>query len=212
MIKRAEMLMGACVALLLATTSCKSPTAHRKVELFNGRDLAGWNYLSADPNVPREKVWSVEDGLITCQGEPVGAIYKGPEKTDFMLVVEYRWAPGTKPGNSGIFSRLHGEMKAIPQTVEVQLMHGSAGDVMGLQGRTVTKGQPRFFEIKAHPVAGDIAGVKRLSEQENAAGEWNLVEIVARGPHYTVWMNHKLVNQVDGVEVIPGMFGLQSEG
>lgn len=213
MIKRAKLLAGACcVALLLAGTSCKLLTAQKPIELFDGHSLAGWNYLSADPQIAMEQVWSVQDGLITCQGNPVGAIYKGPELTNFMLVVEYRWAPGTKPGNSGIFSRIRGNLEAIPQAVEVQLAHGNAGDVMGLQGRKVASGQPRFFEVKEHPVAGDIAGVKKLSDQEKTAGEWNRVEIVARGPRYTVWINGKLVNQVDGVETLAGPVGLQSEG
>lgn len=201
-----------CVALLvLAASSCSTPTARQPVELFNGKDLSGWNYLSADPQIPMEQVWSVQDGILTCQGRPVGAIYKGPELADFMLVVEYRWMPGGKPGNSGIFSRIHGDLKPLPKAVEVQLMHGSAGDVLGLQGRTVVAGQPRFFEVKKHALAGDIAGVKKLSDQENAPGEWNRIEIVARGPRYSVWVNGKLVNQVEGVEIVAGPIGLQSE-
>ena len=196
---------------MIAGTSCSTPTARRPVELFNGKDLTGWNYLSADPQIPMDQVWRVQDGILTCQGQPVGAIYTGPELTDFMLVVEYRWAPGGKTGNSGIFSRIHGDMKPLPKAVEVQLMHGNAGDVLGLQGRTIAAGQPRFFEIKKHELAGDIAGVKKLSDQEKAAGEWNRIEIVARGPRYTVWLNGTLVNQVDGVEQVAGPVGLQSE-
>lgn len=213
MTKRAKFFaLTGCMVLLLGATACKVLTAKKSIELFDGTSLAGWNYLSADPQIPMEQVWSVQDGMITCQGNPIGAIYKGPELTDFMLVVEYRWAPGTKPGNSGIFSRIKGEMKPIPQAVEVQLQRGNAGDVMGLQGRKVAADQPRFFEVKKHPVAGDIAGVKKLSDQERAPGEWNRVEIVARGPRYTVWMNGKLVNQVDGVEQVAGPVGIQSEG
>jgi hypothetical protein len=139
-------------------------------------------------------------------------MYKGPEVTNFRLAVEYRWAPGTKPGNSGIFSRIKGQMKPIPQTVEVQLMHGSAGDTMGLQGRTVTAGQPRFFEIKNHAVAGDVAGVKKTVDMEKPAGEWNRVEILAQGSRYQVWINGTQVNDLTGVEVVPGFIGLQSEG
>ncbi len=180
--------------------------------MFNGRNLQDWGYVTADPNVRLEQVWSVRDGLLTCQGTPVGAIIHGPTVTNFLLYVEYRWPPGSKPGNSGIFSRINdGELKPIPAAIETQLMHGSAGDVLGLQGKRIAPGQPRFFEVKSHPLAGDIAGVKKIADRENPAGEWNRVEILAMGPRYTVWVNRKLANQVDGVEVTGGPIGLQSE-
>jgi hypothetical protein len=202
-----------CSALLiLAVTSCSTgPGNKAALELFNGKNLSGWNYVSADAQVTMDQVWSVQDGILTCQGTPVGAIYRGPVVTNFRMSVDYRWPPGGKPGNSGIFSRITPPLKAIPRTVEVQLKHGSAGDIMGLQGRQVAGGQPRFFTVKQHPLAGDIAGVRKLADWEKPAGEWNRVEILAQGGHYTVWINGKLANEADGVEMVPGPVGLQSE-
>ncbi len=191
---------------------CKKGGTGRTIALFNGKNLDGWQYVLADPQVKMEQVWSVRDGILVCQGTPVGALYKGPDVTNFRLVVEYRWPPGQTPGNSGIFSRINGPMKAIPPAIETQLHHGDAGDVLGLQGKKIAPGQPRFFEVKAHPLAGDIAGVKKLVDAEKAPGEWNRVEIVAQGPHYTVRMNGQLVNEVDGVEIVSGPVGVQSEG
>jgi len=210
-LNKVNWLCGGLAALLLTSCSCiKGRQA--TVELFNGKDLAGWNYFLADPGMKMEQVWSVQDGILVCQGTPFGALYKGPEVTNFRLVVEYRWPPGAKPGNSGIFSRIKGTMKPVPPAIEVQLMHGNAGDVLGLQGKKIASGQPRFFEVKAHPQAGDIAGVKKLLDAEKPAGEWNRVEIVAQGPRYTVTINGQLVNEVDGVEVLSGPVGVQSEG
>ena len=198
--------------LTLTVTSCSTLSGTKaSLELFNGKDLNGWNYVSADPQVGMDQVWSVQNGILTCQGIPVGAICHGPVVTNFRMSVEYRWPPGGKPGNSGIFSRVTTSPKAIPQAVEVQLKHGSAGDIMGLQGRQVAAGQPRFFTVKAHPVAGDIAGVKQLVDLEKPAGQWNKVEILAQGAHYTVWLNGKLANEADGVELVAGQVGLQSE-
>ena len=204
---------GLGALLLLAVTSCSTPSPrHAAIELFDGKTLSGWAYVLADPQVKMEQVWSVKDGILTCQGTPVGAIYKGPEVTDFRLIVEYRWPPGSKPGNSGIFSRMSRPMTAIPRTVEVQLKHGSAGDVLGLQGKLIAAGQPRFFSVAKHPLAGDIAGVAKTVDAENPSGEWNRVEILAQGPRYSVWMNGKEINSVEGVEVVAGPIGLQSEG
>jgi hypothetical protein len=204
---------GLGALLLITVTSCSTPSPrHAAIELFDGKTLSGWAYVLADPQVKMEQVWSVQDGLLICQGTPVGAIYKGPEATDFRLIVEYRWPPGSQPGNSGIFSRMSRPMKAIPRTVEVQLKHGSAGDILGLQGKQIAAGQPRFFAVAKHPLAGDIAGVAKIVDAENPPGQWNRVEILAQGPRYSVWMNGKAINTADGVEVVAGPIGLQSEG
>jgi hypothetical protein len=200
-------------ALLITVTSCSSPAPHRAaIELFDGKTLSGWSYVLADPKVKMEQVWSVQDGLLICQGTLVGFIYKGPEVTDFRLVVEYRWPPGSEPGNSGIFSRISQPTKAISPAVECQLKHGSAGDILGLQGRTVAAGQPRYFSVSKHPLAGDIAGVAKTADAERPPGQWNRVEILAQGPHYSVSINGKLINSAEGVEVVAGPIGLQSEG
>jgi len=199
--------------LLLGIVSCSVPGEHkRSVELFNGKDLTGWKHVLAEPEVSLGQVWSVEDGIITCQGKPLGFLYHDPAVTNFRLLVEYRWPPGSKPSNSGIFSRISDPLQPLPCAVEVQLKHGSAGDVLGLQGKPVAGGQPRFFEVEKHAVAGDIAGVKKMLDAENPPGEWNRVEILAQGPSYRVRINGKLVNEVSGVAVTPGPVGIQSEG
>ncbi len=199
--------------LLLGVVSCSTPGRPRHtVELFNGKDLAGWQYVLAEPGVPMTQVWSVQDGVLTCTGKPLGFLYRGPAVTNFRLEVEYRWLPGSEPGNSGIFSRITEPLKALPCTYEVQLKHGSAGDVLGLQGKPISTGQPRFFEVKKHSVAGDIAGVAKMLDAEKPPGEWNRVEILAQGARYQVWINGKLVNEVNGVGVVAGPVGLQSEG
>ena len=157
--------------LLMGVASCSTPGEHKRaIELFNGKDLAGWQQVLADPAVQMGQVWSVENGILVCQGTPLGALYRGPAVTNFRLVVEYRWAPGNEPGNSGIFSRISEPLKALPCAVEVQLKHGSAGDVMGLQGKPIAGGQPRFFEVKKHAVAGDIAGIKKTAGCGKPAG------------------------------------------
>jgi hypothetical protein len=198
---------------LLAVASCSTPSKPKAaIELFNGKDLTGWQQVLAAPDVKLSQVWSVQDGILTCQGKPLGFLYRGPAVTNFRLVVEYRWPPGMDPGNSGIFSRITEPFKALPCTVECQLKHGSAGDVLGLQGKPIAAGQPRFFEVKKHAVAGDISGVAKMLDAEKPPGEWNRVEILAQGPRYQIWINGKLVNDAQGVSVVAGPIGLQSEG
>lgn len=213
--KRILFFSGSALGLLLALTSCRQLRPgddSRPLELFNGKNLAGWQHVLEDPNVPREAVWSVKNGLLICNGTSLGVLHTANKFENFRFVLEYRWAPGGQPGNNGILTRINGPARALPRCAEVQLKHGDAGDVLGLQGMTVAAGQPRFFEIKAHKIAGDIAGVRKLADAEKPPGEWNCVEVLAQGDGYTVWMNGQQINQATGVEVAAGPLGLQSEG
>lgn len=209
--------LGVC-ALAVAAVSCSTmerEEAGGSMELFNGRDLSGWAAVSGPAEGgggEKASVWNVRDGMIVCRGEPIGYLHTKRAYKDFRMTVEYRWAPGATPGNSGLFSRIDGEPRALPRCVEVQLMHGNAGDVLGLQGRSIASDQPRFFHIAAHPLAGDIDGVRKEVAAEAEAGQWNRVEILAQGDTYTVWLNGVQVNRVTGVEVVSGPVGLQSEG
>jgi hypothetical protein len=116
------------IAALFLPSCCCMERGPKTVELFDGKSLDGWAHILADASVKRDDVWSVKDGVLTCKGTPIGAIYKGTSIENFRLLVEYRWAG--EPGNSGIFSRIHGDMKPLPRTVEVQLQHGNAGDLL----------------------------------------------------------------------------------
>lgn len=204
---------GLLLALGLASCSTGNRDARSApVALFNGRNLDGWRHVLADPSVPRDQVWTVHDGVIECKGTPLGFIGTTRSFGNFRLRVEYRWKPGAKPGNSGVFSRINGAERALPRCVETQLMHGSAGDVLGLQGMRIANDQDRFFHIAKHELAGDIDGVKKSVDAEAAPGVWNEVEILAEGANYTVWLNHRKVNEVRGVETLTGPIGLQSEG
>ena len=183
----------------------------KPIALLNGKNLEGWTHVLADAAVPREKVWSMSEDVLVCTGKPIGVLYTEKNYTSFLLVVEYRWAPGAAPGNSGIMSRIAPGTGALPRTVEVQLQHGNAGDVIGLKGFPITGPQPRWFERES-PVAGKVTGVKKATAAEKPPGEWNRVEIEARADRYTVRINGQLVNEVSGVEVKAGPIGLQSEG
>jgi hypothetical protein len=213
MISFAKSTAGLLVLLgLAACSSSKRDHPSSALTLFNGRNLDGWRHVLADPAVPRDRVWTVRDGAIECKGEPLGYLCTERQFMNFRLSVEYRWKPGAKPGNSGIFSRINGSDRALPRCVEVQLMHGSAGDVLGLQGMKIASGQERFFHITKHELAGDIDGVKKLVASEAEPGQWNRVEVQAEGGVYRVWINGLLVNEVQGVETLAGPVGLQSEG
>lgn len=203
---------GAGLLLALAAAVGAAEKQGGAVALFGDGSLRGWTHVLADPAVRREQVWTLRDGVLICSGSPIGVLYTEKHYTNFRLELEYRWAPGGQPGNSGIMSRITPGTGALPRTVEVQLHHGNAGDVIGLQGFPIAAGgQARWFQ-RDSKVAGLISGVKKAAAAEKPPGEWNRVELEARGDRYTVKLNGQVVNEVSGVEVRAGPIGLQSEG
>lgn len=199
----------------MGLTSCSSPGSTRDAgpqSLFNGRDLSGWRALFDDPQTRLDTVWSVRDGIIVCQGEPLGCLATTGTYTNYRLEVDYRWAPGKTPGNSGIFGRINGRERALPRCLEVQLKHGNGGDLLGLQGMKLSGDPARLKFIAKHEVAGDIAAVSRQVGNERPAGEWNHVVVLVQGGKVTTWFNGQRVNEAHDAEILAGPVGLQSEG
>jgi hypothetical protein len=180
--------------------------------LFNGKDLEGWGYYLVEPDVAKEAVWSVQDGILVCKGEPLGYLYTLSDYTSFALVVEWRWAPGTEPGNSGVLMRIGGEPRAVPRAYEAQLKSGDAGDVYGFWGRPLSGDASRMRTATGHDMLGDMVGFAKTEGHENPPGEWNRYEIRFDGPHLVVRVNGHEVNEATGAEVVAGPIGLQSEG
>ena len=115
--------------LFIVVAGCVRYSHADEVELFNGKNLDGWIPFLTTDEVPPDSVWTVSDGILTCKGEPLGYLHSKDSFKNFKLVVEYRWAPGTKPGNNGIFSRIQEPTSGpIPRCVETQLNATEAGD------------------------------------------------------------------------------------
>ena len=184
----------------------------KPVPLFNGKDLTGWGHFLVEPDVGMKDVWSVKDGILVCKGEPLGYLHTTGQYTSFELVVEWRWAPGTEPGNSGVLLRVNGEPRAIPRSYEAQLKSGDAGDVYGFWGMALSGDASRKREAAGHEMLGDMVGFAKIEGNENPPGEWNRYEIRLAGPQLVVHVNGKKVNEATGADVLAGPIALQSEG
>jgi hypothetical protein len=204
-----------CILLAVAGLSCKStqPTAAgTSVELFDGKSLEGWTYFLVKPGVAMEEVWSVKDGILVCKGDPLGYLRTDRDYTNFRIAVEWRWAPGTEPGNSGVLLRINGEPKGVPRCIECQLKSGNAGDLYGFHGMKIAGDPARLRTEKDNAVVGDLIGVSKMEAREKPAGEWNLIEISVEGPRVTVSVNGAKVNEATDCDVLAGPIALQSEG
>ena len=188
----------AAVAFSALMTSCTGGA--EKVQLFNGTDLSGWEFIIAEgSDVPAAEVFTVKDGNIHVAGQPFGYMRTSSKYADYTLHVEWRWVgEGT---NSGIFQRVQDGDKLWPNAIECQLCSGKAGDFVMLGGSKIEEMEC----VEEYPV------FERVGDYEKPVGEWNVAEIVCKGNKITVYVNGKLQNECtcDSTE---GYIALQSEG
>lgn len=205
--------LGILTAVGSAQTDAKKEAKSEAVELFNGKNLKGWKHFLVDEKVKKNEVWSVKDGVLICKGEPLGYLETKESFESYRLELDWRWAPGGEPGNSGVLLRIEGKSKSIlPKCVEAQLQNGSAGDIWAFYGTKVTGDKDRLKTVKDHKVLGNFVGVGKIKAAEKKPGEWNHYEITLKGDKLTLKVNGELVNEASGLDVVAGPIGLQSEG
>ena len=185
-------------ALLILGFFCLLSCGERQTKLFNGKNLDGWSFrLAPDSDVPATQVFGAKDGVITIAGQPFGYMITDQSFKDYKLHLEWRW-PG-EPTNSGIF--LHAEpIDAVwPRCAEVNLMAGTAGDM-------IASGGSSFEELKEGRFLRST-----LESSEKPAGEWNTAEIICDGNFIQVYINGILRNEAH-FDRSEGPIALQSEG
>ena len=118
------------------------------IKLFNGENLDGWyTFLKEkgrdnDPN----KVFTVQNNLLTISGEEYGCITTNDEYEHYKLVVEFKWGEKTfsprieRAMDSGILLHSIGEDGGSDGTwmhsIECQLIEGGTGDIIVVGDRT----------------------------------------------------------------------------
>lgn len=200
---------------LFSLLACFAPTAAfgaepaagggKAVALFNGKDLAGWDYHLAEEGVPMEAVWSVEKGVLKCQGKPAGYIVtKKKDFENYVLAVEWRWPE--KGGNNGVLvhTTTPGALGVWPKSLEVQLAAGEAGDFWVIGTEIDVENEAARRKDRRH--------LNLTDDSEKPLGEWNRMEITCRGDEVLVKVNGKLVNHATNCSEMKGAIALQSEG
>jgi hypothetical protein len=182
-----------------AQTNNSVITPTHRIDLFDGKSLNGWTFVSKDTNAEAGAIWSVTNGVIVCTGKPYGYARTLVGYRDYQLHAEWRWPAAA--GNSGVFLHVTGADKVWPMCLEAQLAAGRAGDIR-FNGGSMLEGKPADF--KAAP--------RREESSEKPPGEWNSYDIVCVSSNVTVHVNGVLQNEIAGASVAAGAIGLQAEG
>jgi hypothetical protein len=148
------------------------PAAEEWVQLFNGKDLAGWqDHVS--------KYWSVENGIlvsrIPADGEPDNGrlLSLRGEYADFHLRAEVKLNSG---GDSGLFVR---SRLSDNHGYQVQIYNGPG---KAITGSILVTPDSRWIETTSGaPIADDT---------------WFLLEVIGRGAHLVVKVDGKVVADV----------------
>jgi hypothetical protein len=216
--------LAGAITLLAAAglrSSYGQPAFAKPTSLFNGRDLTGWKAdvpaKDNDPAVPDPFI--VRNGLLVSLGEPRGHLITTTAHRNYRLEIEYRFAG--KPGNCGVLvhtSTPRALDKMFPQSIEVQMASGNAGDfwciMENIEVPDMERRRPRRDAgQKFGGGPGEARRILNLTDgSEKPVGEWNRMIVEARDRTIKVWVNDDLVNAGFNATADRGAIALQAEG
>jgi hypothetical protein len=201
----------AFLAVLVALAGALGSPADDKdgwIKLFNGKDFTGWKkFLDPKKEADPQKIWTIKDGVILCEGSVNGYLITDKEYENYVLRLQWRWGEKVTRGrNSGVFVHVSGPDKIWPKSVEAQLMADHAGDFWLVDNFKLTVDPKRQDPKIARHYFRMKDGV------EKPIGEWNQYEITCKGDTVRLVVNGQLVNEGTGAEATKGKILLQSEG
>jgi hypothetical protein len=155
-------------ALVLMLSSFLLPAAEWK-QLFNGRDMSGWEHVGPGR-------FLLEDGMLKTEGGMGLLWYKGGKFGNCTIRVVFRTV-STPGANSGVYIRMEDPPKdpwyGVHNGYEVQI-DGQADD---------------------WHATGAIYSLSKIEKRvQKPAGEWNTMEIALRGSETIVRLNGEVVN------------------
>lgn len=166
--------------LLLAALPESARVEAGWVQLFNGKDLAGWKASTGLAEPAGRGTFSVEDGMLVARGNARLRSERG-DYANFHYRIEAKVEQGTKG-----FSSFRTELD-YPSGYRVNLC-----PIMD-QG---DQGQCGSLWVQTRPWASNL--VKPVAEKIVESGDWFTQEVIAKGSHIEIKINGKtVVNKVD---------------
>ncbi len=160
--------------------SCKESCCKAEegfVPLFDGKTLEGWQ--------GDLKGYVVKDGKLVCTAKGGNLLTTG-QYSDFILRLEYRLRPG---GNNGIAIRAPLKGNPTWDGMEIQILDDSF---------------PQYQNFKPVQFNGSIYGaVAAKRGHMKPVGEWNQIEIMAKGTHVKVTLNGTVILEADTSTIGP---------
>jgi 3-keto-disaccharide hydrolase len=188
--KQAPVILAAAIILAASTAFAASPKSEKSaktdpqsardadgwISLFNGKNLDGWKLSKDNPDT-----FKIVDGQIVAKGKVCHLYYAGKVNDANFKNFQWKCEVMTKPNsNSGMYFHTKYQDSGFPTTgIECQV-NNSHGD-------------PRR--------TGSLYRLKDVMNDSPAKdNEWFTQEVIVKGPHITVKVNDKTVNEFDWPE------------
>lgn len=198
----------------VATTLFAAQPRLKTISLFDGKDLKGWHYFSAQNTKPDTALFHIENNTIKAYGKYQG--YLITEQTFgnyFVLTAQFRWNPDSlaprikNKRNSGVMYNVPaGNPDGLwPQGIQFQIKENATGDFILLKNVTLKVNGTTTLP-------GKSVTSKRFADAEKPVGEWNLLEVVYDHGRCTQRLNGTLVNEGTESTATQGRIMLLYEG
>lgn len=173
------------------------------VDIMPPADLKGWTRVPVPPGAPLGiPQWHVEDGgtMLVCEGDGGhDMLLCDREFGDAVFHFEYRYTnvEGKTGYNSGAYTRNNADGSIWHQA---QFGDANGGYLFGASPGA--DGKNASFNLKNDVPDGRV----------KPAGEWNLMEITAKGSQLTLWVNGAVTCTFQDCGNPKGLVGLEGEG
>ena len=155
--------------------------------LFNGKDLDGWQGSTAG--------YLVENGILACDPKSGGVLLTKDEFADFALRLEFKVPAG---GNNGVALRAPATTKGSVDALEIQLLDDDS---------------PKYAKLKVYQFTGSLYGIAAAARgYARAVGEWQFMEITAKGPLLTIALNGTTILDTDMSKITDAPDGRKHPG
>ena len=173
------------------------------VDILPPADLQGWHRVPVPPGgkLGREQ-WHMDTAnrVLVCDGDGGhDMLLLDRDLGDAIFHLEFRYTriEGKKGYNSGAYVR-----NSKDGAIWHQAQFGDAKDGYLFGETPAADGKKQFFSL-----------AKQVKENRvKAAGEWNTLEITARGSTITLWVNGAVTCHFDKCGLEKGQVGLEGEG
>ncbi len=172
-------------------------------DILPGADLQGWYRVPVPPGgkLGREQ-WHVDaaSGVLICDGDGGhDMLLTKQEYGDAIFHFECRYTKveGKTGYNSGAYVR-----NSADGAIWHQAQFGDAQDGYLFGESPTPDGKKKFFNLKPRVADGRV----------KPAGEWNVIEVTARGPRLTMWVNGAVTCEFDTCGAPKGHVGVEGEG
>ena len=226
-------LIAAAAVAVSASAALSAPAGEKMpkvktgkpIRLFNGKNLDNfYTYLTkSGKNNDPAQVFTVRDGMIRVSGTEFGHFITENEYDNYHLIVEFKWGDETHAPrkaaarDSGILFHYVGPDKVWGKSLEFQIIEGGTGDLILVDGASVqvngkTVDSGRIDRMNKGPWQ-DLLGYRDpVAEVEKPHGQWNRLDLIARGDSADYYVNGRKVNSFSGGQPTRGKILFQSEG